>query len=45
LWQTGCLGAPLEYLNFEKTGPGPQCPAAAARISGSSRNNHSIPAR
>ena len=21
LWQTGCLGAPLEYLNFEKTGP------------------------
>ena len=21
LWQTGCLGAPLEYLNFEPTGP------------------------
>ena len=21
LWQTGCLGAPLEYLNFEKGGP------------------------
>src|SRR3569623_2026048 len=21
LWETGCLGAPLEYLNFEKTGP------------------------
>ena len=21
LWATGCLGAPLEYLNFEKTGP------------------------
>lgn len=21
LWRTGCLGAPLEYLNFEKTGP------------------------
>jgi trehalose 2-sulfotransferase len=21
LWQTGCLGAPLEYLNFEKAGP------------------------
>jgi LPS sulfotransferase NodH len=21
LWQTGCLGAPLEYLNFERTGP------------------------
>ena len=21
LWQTGCLGAPLEYLNFEKSGP------------------------
>jgi LPS sulfotransferase NodH len=21
LWQTGCMGAPLEYLNFEKTGP------------------------
>ena len=21
LWQTGCLGAPLEYCNFEPTGP------------------------
>ena len=21
LWQTGCLGAPLEYLNFEPAGP------------------------
>ncbi len=21
LWQTGCLGAPLEYLNFDKEGP------------------------
>lgn len=21
LWRTGCLGAPLEYLNFEPTGP------------------------
>ena len=21
LWETGCLGAPLEYLNFEATGP------------------------
>lgn len=21
LWQTGCLGAPLEYLNFEEAGP------------------------
>ena len=21
LWRTGCLGAPLEYLNFEATGP------------------------
>jgi LPS sulfotransferase NodH len=21
LWRTGCLGAPLEYLNFEKGGP------------------------
>jgi LPS sulfotransferase NodH len=21
LWETGCLGAPLEYLNFEKAGP------------------------
>lgn len=21
LWQTGCLGAPLEYLNFERSGP------------------------
>ena len=21
LWQTGCLGAPLEYLNFEPLGP------------------------
>ena len=21
LWQTGCLGAPLEYLNFDKGGP------------------------
>ena len=21
LWRTGCLGAPLEYLNFEKSGP------------------------
>lgn len=21
LWQSGCLGAPLEYLNFEPTGP------------------------
>ena len=21
LWQTGCLGAPLEYLNFEPSGP------------------------
>ena len=21
LWSTGCLGAPLEYLNFEPTGP------------------------
>ena len=21
LWQTGCLGAPLEYLNFDKDGP------------------------
>ena len=21
LWETGCLGAPLEYLNFEPTGP------------------------
>jgi trehalose 2-sulfotransferase len=21
LWQTGCLGAPLEYLNFEAAGP------------------------
>ena len=21
LWQTGCLGAPLEYLNFETAGP------------------------
>ena len=21
LWETGCLGAPLEYLNFEKHGP------------------------
>jgi LPS sulfotransferase NodH len=21
LWRTGCLGAPLEYLNFELTGP------------------------
>ncbi|MBO9517477.1 MAG: hypothetical protein J7493_05375 [Porphyrobacter sp.] len=21
LWQTGCLGAPLEYLNFDPTGP------------------------
>src|SRR6187397_2933151 len=21
LWATGCLGAPLEYLNFEPTGP------------------------
>ena len=21
LWQTGCLGAPLEYLNFERLGP------------------------
>jgi LPS sulfotransferase NodH len=21
LWQTGCLGAPLEYLNFEPVGP------------------------
>ena len=21
LWQTGCLGAPLEYLNFEQAGP------------------------
>jgi trehalose 2-sulfotransferase len=21
LWQTGCLGAPLEYLNFENAGP------------------------
>lgn len=21
LWQTGCLGAPLEYLNYEKGGP------------------------
>ena len=21
LWQTGCLGAPLEYLNFDKSGP------------------------
>jgi LPS sulfotransferase NodH len=21
LWQTGCLGAPLEYCNFEETGP------------------------
>lgn len=20
-WQTGCLGAPLEYCNFEPTGP------------------------
>jgi LPS sulfotransferase NodH len=21
LWRTGCLGAPLEYLNFDKSGP------------------------
>ncbi|HEU4652101.1 MAG TPA: hypothetical protein VFS49_11875, partial [Croceibacterium sp.] len=21
LWATGCLGAPLEYLNFEPSGP------------------------
>jgi LPS sulfotransferase NodH len=21
LWQTGCLGAPLEYLNYERAGP------------------------
>ena len=21
LWQTGCLGAPLEYLNFDPGGP------------------------
>src|SRR6476646_5101707 len=21
LWRTGCLGAPLEYLNFEPAGP------------------------
>src|ERR1700742_4128747 len=21
LWQTGCLGAPLEYLNFDPVGP------------------------
>lgn len=21
LWETGCLGAPLEYLNFEESGP------------------------
>lgn len=21
LWETGCLGAPLEYLNFERAGP------------------------
>src|ERR1051325_8501170 len=21
LWRTGCLGAPLEYLNFESAGP------------------------
>lgn len=21
LWRTGCLGAPLEYLNFERSGP------------------------
>jgi LPS sulfotransferase NodH len=25
LWGTGYLGAPLEYVNFEKTGPVPQC--------------------
>ena len=33
LWSTGCLGAPLEYLNFEPTGPyGSVCDAPAEQI-------------
>ena len=33
LWRTGCLGAPLEYLNFEPTGPyGSVSDAPAAQI-------------
>lgn len=35
LWQSGCLGAPLEYLNFEPSGPygfASQSPAAQAAL-------------
>src|SRR5690349_5765367 len=35
LWQTGCLGAPLEYLNFEPSGPygfASESPAAQADL-------------
>jgi LPS sulfotransferase NodH len=35
LWRTGCLGAPLEYLNFERAGPygfGANAPAVQQRL-------------